>query len=334
MGRVCPPSCGLSPSLCSSLPGLSSQSLRRETGSLILLHVPPSPGLPEWTPLLSPRKLGLVLREGPLGWGPNRIGGDRGWGRASGFQVMEATESGHGRQPPAGDRTDVPQTGQAAANAWLGFSLRGKGERGETVGGGRPQALGHRWVTGHELPAPLPGAAAREASPSQTLGGDSGSRSRGLGLRSNAVHLGSRGDSPLRLPRGVGEMRSCTPGPRSQPEPGRERGGGSGPPETSGPGHPPVPFQERGVLMGGSFCGHVWVPGWTGDSGRPDRPVLTGCPASSEPTACIRSHTLELRGSALTPPNFQLPAGGGRATMWPQDPISFSGAPCTLASQA
>lgn len=88
------------------------------------------------------------------------------------------------------------------------------------------------------------------------------------------------------------------------------------------------------MLMGGSFCGHVWVPGWTGDSGRPDRPVLTGCPASSEPTACIRSHTLELRGSALTPPNFQLPAGGGRATMWPQDPISFSGAPCTLASQA
>lgn len=61
--------------------------------------------------------------------------------------------------------------------------------------------------------------------------------------------------------------------------------------------HPPVPFQERGLLMGWSFCGHVRAPGWAGGLGDQTDPSSWGCLATTKPTRTgICSLGLQLTG--------------------------------------
>ena len=141
--------------LCCCLSGLSPLSLlcwdprQGRTGPPVLFSsVPPASGLPRWTALLSLRRQGPALRDPSpsSGWmtgATHRPTGDPGPGCGG-----KPGGSGGCRWPTAGDQTDVPQTELAAADAWLGFSLRGRVEREEALGSGETSgsgpSLGHR----------------------------------------------------------------------------------------------------------------------------------------------------------------------------------------------
>lgn len=166
--------------------------------------VPPASGPPGWTPLLSPRRQGPALRD------PSPSSG----------RMTGATHSPKGDPGPGWRWEDGRQWGLPVAHSWrpnrcapdrtgcsqclVGFQSEGEGWRERRPWAvGRPQAVGHLWVIGVELPSPQ--CAGRGAGSwrvwSLRTSEETGTPALCPWPEAGAVHL-AHGDQPHHLPQG------------------------------------------------------------------------------------------------------------------------------------
>ena len=201
------PGSELDPRLCClqlPLPPLLGPQERQDGTPCPLQCCAPSLWPPGWTPLLSPRRQGPALRD------PSPSSG----------RMMGATHSPKGDPGPGWRWEAGRQWGLPVAHSWrpnrcspdrtgcsqclVGFQSEGEGWRERRPWAvGRPQAVGHLWVIGVELPSPQ--RAGRGAGSwrvwSLRTSEETGTAPLCPWPEAAAVHL-AHGDQPHHLPQG------------------------------------------------------------------------------------------------------------------------------------